>query len=129
MKKQSASTQIADLFRSLSQPTRVEILLAIGSGEACVCHLEAILKMRQAYISQHLMALRQAGVLDTRRDGRFVYYRLQNPQILDFIRRAAETAGVSADKVVSAAGIQPRSGCGCPKCDPAPTNGLVKISL
>ncbi len=51
---------ISNIFRQLSQPSRIEILLAIGEGEACVCHLEAKLGMRQAYISQHLMALRDA---------------------------------------------------------------------
>ena len=50
----------AQLLHLLGQAERLSILLAIGNGEACVCHLEAALGLRQAYISQHLMTLRQA---------------------------------------------------------------------
>lgn len=46
--------------------------MAIGSSEACVCHLEAMPGYRQAVISQHLKALREAGVLGTRRGGKYI---------------------------------------------------------
>ncbi|NWG07099.1 MAG: winged helix-turn-helix transcriptional regulator [Chloroflexi bacterium] len=49
--------QISPLLSAIASPQRIAILLAIGTGEACVCHLEASLGWRQAYISQHLMAL------------------------------------------------------------------------
>ena len=120
MRKTNPSIQISELFKALSQPARVEILLAIGSGEACVCHLEARLKLRQAYISQHLMALRQAGILDARREGRFVYYRLANQQILDILSQAALAAGVPAEQVLTNTEL-PHSGCACPKCEPVAT--------
>lgn len=129
MKKQKPSTQISYLFRSLSQPARIEILLAIGAGEACVCHLEAMLKMRQAYISQHLMALRQAGILDARREGRFVFYRLADPQVLDFIRMSAQAAGIPADQLVIATGERPHSGCCCPQCAPVAVDSLIQLNL
>ena len=51
---------ISRLLESISKPARIQILLAIGEDEACVCHLEAVLGYRQAYISQQLMALREA---------------------------------------------------------------------
>jgi ArsR family transcriptional regulator, arsenate/arsenite/antimonite-responsive transcriptional repressor len=54
--------QIAKLFQTVGQPARLQILLALGGGEACVCHLEATLHWRQAYLSQHLMALRKVGI-------------------------------------------------------------------
>lgn len=60
--KRSNTSAIADLFRLLGQPVRLRILLAIGTGEACVCHLEAHLGLRQALISQYLMVLRDAGL-------------------------------------------------------------------
>jgi ArsR family transcriptional regulator len=111
---------IADLLRTLGQPERLKILLAIGQQEACVCHLEAALGLRQAYISQHLMALRQAGLVTARRDGRNIYYRLQNTSILGFIRQAGEQAGL--DQAQMAQGQIPAlpPNCPCPHCAEEP---------
>lgn len=127
MRKKQVSNQVSGIFRSLSQPARMEILLAIGSSEACVCHLEAMLQVRQAYISQHLMALREAGILEARREGRFVFYRLKSPEIMEFIRQAAQMAGIPEDQVVFATGERPYEGCCCPHCAPIPAEGLIEI--
>ncbi|MBN1667987.1 MAG: winged helix-turn-helix transcriptional regulator, partial [Anaerolineales bacterium] len=62
--------RLSRIFRAVSTPARLRILAAIGTGEACVCHLEARLDLRQAYISQQLMEMRDADLVDTRRDGR-----------------------------------------------------------
>jgi ArsR family transcriptional regulator len=67
-RKKDISKEIAFLLRVLGQPERLSILLLIGKGEACVCHLEAALGLRQAYISQHLMALREANIVIARRN-------------------------------------------------------------
>ena len=126
MKILQPSTQIADLFKALSQPVRVEILLAIGAGEACVCHLEATLKLRQAFISQHLMALRQAGILDTRRGGRYIFYSLSEPRLMDLVHQAAEILGLPAEN----AGSPPsHHGCACPKCEPTALDTLIEVSI
>ena len=109
---------ISKLLDSLSKPARIQILLAIGGGEACVCHLEAALGYRQAYISQHLMALREAGILETRREGRFVFYRLADMRILDLIRKAGAIAGVPDEDIDSAAGLERITECSCPSCQP-----------
>ena len=85
---------IAELLQTISAPARLEILLLVGAGEACVCHIETRLGYRQAYISQHLMAMRQAGLIDSRRDGRYVFYRLLKPEILPLIQQAAEILSV-----------------------------------
>ena len=105
-----SADEIAAILKTISQPTRLAILLAIGEGEACVCHLEAILGKRQAYISQHLMALRRADVLLDRRDGRFVYYRIADPSLLGLVRSAGHLAGVDID-------VPPiTTACECPHC-------------
>ena len=93
-------------------PVRVQILLAIGTGEACVCHLESLLGLRQAYISQHLMALRKQEIITARRDGKYIFYRLVEPEVLDIIRKVGRMAGVSEEALV----IQDHSNCECPKC-------------
>ena len=128
-KEKNFARQTAALFRTLGQPARLEILLAVGMHEACVCHLEAVLKMRQAYLSQHLMALRQAGVLDTRKEGRFVFYRLVTPQLLDLILLAAQSAGISVDKLVFDNQEHRHAGCCCPQCAPVSVDGLIQLNL
>ena len=51
----------ATIMKALVHPVRLQILQVLRDGEACVCHLEAVLNQRQAYISQQLMRLRDAG--------------------------------------------------------------------
>ncbi len=80
---------MADIFALIGQPARLHILLAIGTEHACVCQLEALLGLRQAYISQQLMLLRDAGLVETERVGRHIFYRLSEPRWLDLIKTAA----------------------------------------
>jgi ArsR family transcriptional regulator len=65
----------ARMFRALGHPARIAILSILREGEQCVCHLEAMLGLRQSAISQHLMVLRSAGLVEDRRDGWNIYYR------------------------------------------------------
>lgn len=113
------------LFRSLGQPARLEILLAIGMGEACVCHLEAALGQRQAYISQQLMALRKAGLVSSRREGRNIYYRLANPEILGFIQEAGRMAGIREEELDFSFTVAPMANCCCPHCSPEQVSELI----
>ncbi|MGZ7212499.1 ArsR/SmtB family transcription factor, partial [Streptococcus pyogenes] len=53
----------AQFFKILMHPTRLAILDILRGGEQCVCHMEAYLGLRQAHISQHLMALREVGLV------------------------------------------------------------------
>ena len=112
------SEQIAVPIEAIASPQRIAILLAIGQGEACVCHLESALSWRQAYISQHLMALRKADILEDRREGRYVYYRLKNTSYLDLIIVSAEVCGLSRDAVFELINTQTYSSCECPNCVP-----------
>lgn len=111
------ASRLAAEFRVLGQPARIDILLAIGRGEACVCHLEAVLGLRQAYISQHLMALREAGMITSRRDGRYIYHRLARPELLDMIRHLADITGVDVGDL-SADTAETQANCACPQCKP-----------
>lgn len=117
----SSIDQIAVLLQTIGQPARLQILLAIGDGEPCVCHLEATFGWRQAYLSQHLMALRKERIVITTRHGRNIHYRLSDPHLLDLIRQAAELQGVTLPR------LAPSPECGCPNCcterceEPQPT--------
>ncbi len=72
----------ARLLALLAHPIRLQIVELLRCGEVCVCDMQAALNQRQAYISQHLMALREAGIVTRRKDGLRVYYRLSDPRIL-----------------------------------------------
>jgi ArsR family transcriptional regulator len=87
--------KLADVFSLLAQPSRLQILQLIGDREICVCHLKAALGYRQAYISQQLMGLRQAGYVKTRRQGRSIYYSLVDPNLTKIINLTANELGIS----------------------------------
>ena len=67
---------LSSLFKALAHPVRLQILDMLRCGELCVCHIEAALDKRQAYISQQLMSLREGGLVVSRKEGLQVYYRL-----------------------------------------------------
>ena len=121
MKKQpieQISKQIAAPLSAIASPQRIAILLSIGKGEACVCHLEASLGWRQAYISQHLMALRKADLLHDRREGRYIFYSLKDASILDLVTASAALSGLSAETVSALINTQVNPACECPQCAP-----------
>lgn len=112
-----------DFLKSIGNPMRVQILLAIGEGEACVCHLEALLGIRQASISQQLMLLRRKKLIKSRREGKFVFYRLAKPEIVEVIRAAGAVAGVPE----SALAVQSHTHCECPNCGAAEVEKQERI--
>jgi ArsR family transcriptional regulator len=109
--------KIADLMKVLSAPFRIRLLYAIGTGEACVCHLVQMLEKRQAYISQQLTLLRDAGVLETRREGKYVYYRVADPAIFTLVDGAAGVLGMDKGVLPELGAPQIDPDCPCPKCD------------
>lgn len=69
--------QVDRVFRAFSDRTRLRIMsLLHGRGEICVCDLMRVLELPQAKVSRHLAYLRRAELVDTRRDGQWVHYRL-----------------------------------------------------
>ena len=106
---------LAELFQLIGQPTRIQILLAIGTSEACVCHLEAVTGMRQAVISQHLMLLRKAGLVTPNRAGRNIYYRLKSPKLINLILETAQVLGIPTTELTRYTRGQVPN-CPCPKC-------------
>ena len=65
------------VFQALSDPTRLRIVaLLVAEGELCVCELTHALNLSQPMISRHLGHLRETGLVDDRRAGKWIYYRL-----------------------------------------------------
>jgi DNA-binding transcriptional ArsR family regulator len=114
-------TPPANLFKALMHPARLSILEILRDGEQCVCHLEAVLGCRQAYISQHLMFLREAGLVEDRRDGNRIYYRVIKPEIYDLVDAAFQMTGM---KPVSRQYIKVDN-CPCPKCNPVSNENVA----
>ena len=113
-----SESSIAEYLKILGFPFRIQILFSIGYGEACVCHLEALLKKRQANISQHLMVMRDAGILDTRREGKYIYYRVADKDIFDLIKSTADILNISEKDLPDISSSKQLSQCECPKCQP-----------
>ena len=114
--KPSFEKRSSEILSALSNPFRIRLLFALSEQEACVCHLEALLKKRQAYISQHLMALRKVGLLETRRDGKFVYYQLSDPRVIDLVKDAALIAGLDQEDTPEIKKRRTVEQCVCPHC-------------
>ena len=106
----------AHFFKLLMHPARLEILDELRKDEACVCHLEAKLGYRQAYISQHLMVLREAGVIQDRREGWNIFYHVTKPEIFQVMDAVSQLMG--ADETARRAARAPQAPCPCPKCNP-----------
>jgi DNA-binding transcriptional ArsR family regulator len=69
-----------DLFlnriRALSDANRVRVLLALRQGELCVCRIIELLQLAPSTVSKHLSILKQAGLIESRKEGRWMHYRL-----------------------------------------------------
>ncbi|MGA7194005.1 MAG: metalloregulator ArsR/SmtB family transcription factor [Anaerolineales bacterium] len=116
----------SNLLKALSHSTRLAILDILRDGEQCVCHMEATLNLRQAYISQQLMILKQAGLVETRRDGLNLYYRVIMPEIFDVLDTLSSVTGVTAKLPKHK---HANANCPCPKCNSVQTIPLKQISI
>jgi len=73
--------KLADLFKLFGDSTRLGILWALSESEMCVCDLCALLKMKQPAVSHQLKNLKQSRIVKARRDGKIVYYSLEDAHI------------------------------------------------
>ncbi len=80
--------ELAALFKALSHPNRLAILRLLEEREMCVCDIEQALVLRQAYVSQQLTLLREAGLVCFRKDGWNVWYRIARPEVHTLLEMA-----------------------------------------
>ena len=107
------------VFKALADATRLRILGLLLTGEVCVCDIHESLKIPQPKASRHLAYLRNAGLVDTRRDGLWIHYRLGTlpDPVLAAIGDAVRHALTHVDSVRrDAERLQKRTGC----CVPGP---------
>lgn len=107
------------LFRALADATRLRILGLLLTGEVCVCDIHESLKIPQPKTSRHLAYLRRSGLVETRRDGLWIHYRLGTlaDPVLAAIGDAVRHALTHVDTVRrDAERLRKRTGC----CVPTP---------
>jgi ArsR family transcriptional regulator len=78
---------VSRLFKALGDETRLRIVALLSHGELCVCHVEAALGLTQSNASRQLGILRAAGIVESRRELSWVYYRLADQQDADCERQ------------------------------------------
>lgn len=91
--------RLEGLFKVLGDRTRLRILALLAAGEVCVCNIHESLGLPQPTVSRHLASLRRSGLVDTRREGIWMYYRLAPP--------AERLAGAIVDAALHAVGHVP----------------------
>lgn len=101
----------AQIIKALNHPARIAILDLLRDGEHCVCHMEAYLGLRQAYISQQLSVLREAGMIQDRRDGWNIFYRVVDVRIYVVLDAIQKLSG--QEKPILK---KPDVVCSCPHC-------------
>jgi DNA-binding transcriptional ArsR family regulator len=73
--------ELAEIFKVLSEPTRVRILQALSEEELCVCDIAAVVETTSSAISHQLRILRSARLVKSRKDGKMVYYSLDDEHV------------------------------------------------
>lgn len=81
MISQEDAGELANFYKVFADPTRVKLLFALGIQEMCVCDLSYLMNMSQSAVSHQLKVLRQARVVKNRRDGKVMYYSLDDDHI------------------------------------------------
>ena len=115
--KEDAVTRVETLFKALADSTRLRILGLLLTGEVCVCDIHESLHVSQPKASRHLAYLRRAGLVETRRDGLWIHYRLahQPDPVLGAIRDAVFHALGHIERVMKdAERLHKRNGCCLP---------------
>ena len=100
---------LADTFSALGDPTRVRMLDALSHGELCVCDIAAVLKLSQSAVSHQLRLLRGLRLVRPRRDGRVVFYSLDDQHIISLFKQTLQHVEESSPSRQAAAAEQARA--------------------
>jgi DNA-binding transcriptional ArsR family regulator len=112
----NTSRDVSELLKAIAHPERVRLLLALRAGPECVCHLTALLKQRQPYVSQQMAYLREAGLVGDYKEGTRVYYHIRDPRVFALLDTVGAMVGVPEIVVPSPASRDTVADCPCPRC-------------
>ena len=90
MPNQTELEKTAELFKMFGDNTRIQILLALFEGEMCVCDISDLLGMTQSAISHQLRLLRNSHLVKNRREGKSIYYSLDDTHVATIIAQGLE---------------------------------------
>ncbi len=93
----SAANYLADVLKSLSQPTRLKIIDFLRAGERCVCEIFPAIDEEQSNTSRHLTSMQTHGILSRRKEGVKIYYAVKHPEVFEIIDRAEEIVKLEID--------------------------------
>lgn len=88
--------ELLNITKALADETRVRALLALRGGELCVCQITELFGLAASTMSKHLSILHQAGLVASRKEGRWIYYRLPGRTAPPVARQALAWVGKSA---------------------------------
>ena len=102
LRERAGNADLADrvsrLCSALSNPLRLRLLWALRDGECCVCELQTAVDAPQSTVASQLRCLTDAGLVTTRKEGKWSYYRVADDGVFELVDRAAElTAGNDDD--------------------------------
>ncbi len=90
LSKFSEALQIAEIFKLLGDPTRLKIILALIENELCVCDLSAVINASVSAVSHQLRLLKSARLIKYRKDGKMVYYSIDDDHIKNLVDQLKE---------------------------------------
>ncbi|HBM15303.1 MAG TPA: ArsR family transcriptional regulator [Lentisphaeria bacterium] len=82
--------KVVEVLKAVSDPTRMRILMSLMNGELCVCRITALLDLAPSTISKHLSILRQAKFLKSRKDGKWIYFELNDSSQENLVTKTLE---------------------------------------
>ena len=112
MMQQSISSRTAAILTALASEHRLRILDLLLEGERCVCEITPEFELDPSVVCRHLMLLEQAGVVNSRRDGRRVFYQIADARVL----RLVAVARLMAENPGAAKSVGPRARAELQKC-------------
>ena len=90
MLSESDTIELANLFKVFGDPTRVKIIQALMDNEMCVCDIAVLLDMTKSSISHQLRVLRQSHLVKYRKEGKVVYYSLDDDHVAQLLKQGLE---------------------------------------
>lgn len=124
------SFDLALFFAALSDPTRLRLLNLMNGREVCVCYFVEILGQGQPKISRHLAYLRKAGIVESRREGKWMHYRIVPLKHEGASKLLSETLAVlRGQKAMQADLMRLQSACCAPRLSPALEGAPIPIQV
>jgi DNA-binding transcriptional ArsR family regulator len=80
--------EVVDITKALADGSRLRVLMALAGGELCVCQIVELLQLAPSTVSKHMSILRQARLVESRKDGRWMHYRLPGRDAPKAVREA-----------------------------------------